>query len=152
MPRFLRSLRAWPRVIGLIAGIILAAAWLLSAYITAYTACPWFAVGLRCGRVTLAWAPGPRAPSWRFDAYRNSPFDRMEGEFTYGSNNPWVWTHALGVPLWFPLFAIGMPTTFAWVGALRRVPPGACPKCRYDCTSLPAGARCPECGHSPSID
>jgi hypothetical protein len=48
-------------------------------------------------------------------------------------------------PLWAPMIVFG-----AWAGAVLLWPrprvPGSCRKCGYDCTTLPEGTRCPECG------
>ena len=50
----------------------------------------------------------------------------------------------LSIPLWLPFLLIAAPTAWTW-HVSRRVPPGHCPKCRYDLTGI-ATATCPECG------
>jgi hypothetical protein len=48
------------------------------------------------------------------------------------------------LPLWLPFLLIAAPTAWLW-HRTRRVPPGHCPKCRYDLTGI-ATSTCPECG------
>lgn len=60
---------------------------------------------------------------------------------------------ALIIPLWIPAalgLAVGVP---AWVldrRARRAIAAGACPKCHYDRSGIPAAALCPECSAAPA--
>lgn len=50
------------------------------------------------------------------------------------------------VPLWIPMIVAAGLT--AWIASSRRwnALTAACKKCGYDCTGVPVGAVCPECG------
>jgi hypothetical protein len=48
------------------------------------------------------------------------------------------------LPLWIPVVALVIPTTFLWWRCLR-VLPGHCQNCGYDLTGNVSGV-CPECG------
>lgn len=52
------------------------------------------------------------------------------------------------LPLWLPAFAAAIAAAVMWRWDLTPRA-GQCPRCRYDCRGLPAGAPCPECGHAP---
>jgi hypothetical protein len=50
----------------------------------------------------------------------------------------------VGVPLWFPLLIVAIPTAIAWERARRYAfGPGRCHRCGYPVIDL---TRCPECG------
>ena len=82
---------------------------------------------------------------------------------TMGSSHPllwrprWIWLQIVGwlsiIPLWIPAalgLAVGVP---AWVldrRARRAIAAGACPKCHYDRSGIPAAALCPECSAAPA--
>jgi len=55
-----------------------------------------------------------------------------------------------GIPLW-PFILAAIPVSIAMFYRDRRVPPGRCPKCRYDLTGNISGG-CPECGTQISIE
>ena len=71
---------------------------------------------------------------------------------------PWVWWFWIrtyrgscdfGIPLWFPLLLVAIPTGYLWHTDRARLVPGRCPRCGYDLSGLPSGrggVLCPECG------
>jgi hypothetical protein len=59
----------------------------------------------------------------------------------------WATTPRTIVPLWIPLLVIAVPSVFLWFRVARAMrDPKHCSACGYDCTGVPEGAVCPECG------
>jgi hypothetical protein len=62
---------------------------------------------------------------------------------------PWIagrsQVRIIFLPLWPALLLAAPFAASAWRG-WRSIPPGHCPRCRYDMRALPQGAPCPECG------
>jgi len=79
-----------------------------------------FEVGTQAYAHTFSW-------QWWFDA-----------ELLSGST-------VLFVPLWFLALLTATPTFLIWRRDRKRLP-GACSKCGYSRTGLPADRACPECG------
>jgi hypothetical protein len=60
----------------------------------------------------------------------------------------------LRTKLWLLLAIAASATAVAWrldAQARRRERAGHCPSCDYDCTGVPAGAACPECGAGADV-
>ena len=81
----------------------------------------------------------PISEGWTF--WHRPLADPLAPNFAFHFYRPQI-----GVSFFWVALAAAVPPSIVWWRRSRRVPPGHCPTCRYNCAGLHAAAPCPECG------
>ncbi len=137
-----RRIAKW---IGVVACVLLAVAWVGSAWFTVFWANNCTAIFTKGGAIHLNNAyPAYGGPlGWSF--WGPTGVDSRPVLLPHRYSSP-GFPLRIAIPLWIPLLIFAVPTFILWRRD-RRHPPGHCQRCGYDLTGNVSG-RCPECGEA----
>ena len=140
-----RRMRASVKWAGIVCCVVLATAWLATAWWTVgYSWRSQHVVSLRGGR--FMWVNAKGVGSGAFA--RRERYPRLDWDLAMNLSSitapPYIHAPIIHLPLWIPLVA-SCAATLVWCHRVRPIPFGHCQRCGYDLTGNVSGT-CPECG------